>query len=488
MPVETASKKNFRDRRQMTSIGLKMTAMQRWIVAGIVLICACLTFAGTVDPPMRVHVVKLDKTELNGLITAYSDADFDFMDPKKQTSKIQWNELPPDVVFNLNDRLMTPRKASADDWFKLGKMLLTMPGGRGPGERAFARAVHLDPKLKDQIAAARKEASLNPPKPATQDATSLGNSTTQPAGATTEPASRNPFDPRDPQKKVMGPQNVGAVDASTWGKQSPEQMAAAVTELKAFADQTQQTMGVKLKPYETQYFLFYSDLPAADAQKWASVLDRMYGKLSLLFGVPAGENLWHGKALVFVFAQEIDYQKFELKMHKTMAAGTAGMCHTFGGGDVHIAFYRQPNDMDFAHVLVHESVHGFVHRYRSPVDVPSWANEGLAETIATDMVPQMGIAQSSLADARSDLQSRKSLDDFFTTEHIVAWQYPVARTLTEFMIRQSKTGYVEFINGIKDGLKWDESLKTKYGVTPDQLVTAYGNSMGVAGVASGIKQ
>jgi hypothetical protein len=121
-----------------------------------------------------------------------------------------------------------------------------------------------------------------------------------------------------------------------------------------------------------------------------------------------------------------------------------------------------------------------LHRYRSPVDIPSWANEGLAEAIASELVPRPGLTMSSAADAKADLQSRKTLDKFFEADHIVAWQYPVARTLTEFMIRQSKKGYVEFINGVKDGLRWDEAMKQKYGVTVDQLVRAYGISMGVA--------
>ena len=112
-----------------------------------------------------------------------------------------------------------------------------------------------------------------------------------------------------------------------------------------------------------------------------------------------------------------------------MAAGTDGMCHAYGSGDVHIAFYRQPNDLDFAHVLVHESIHAFLHRYRSPIDIPSWANEGLAEAIASDMVPRKGLTQSSMAEARQDLQTRKSLEKMLELEHIVAWQYPVARTL-----------------------------------------------------------
>ena len=55
---------------------------------------------------------------------------------------------------------------------------------------------------------------------------------------------------------------------------------------------------------------------------------------------------------MFVFAKEQDYQNFQKTMHETDAAGTAGLCHCFGNGDVHIGFFRQPNEMDFAAVLV----------------------------------------------------------------------------------------------------------------------------------------
>jgi hypothetical protein len=283
-------------------------------------------------------------------------------------------------------------------------------------------------------------------------------------------------------KPIVGPQQVGAADPSAWGKQSPEDTAAAIARLKQFAAEAQQKVGVRLTPFETQYFLFYTDLPPADANKWAALLDQMYARMANLFAVPKAENIWRGKGLVFVFSKEDDYLKFEMKSHATMAAGTEGMCHQYGNGDVHIAFYRQPNDMDFAHVLVHETTHGFIHRYRSPVNIPSWANEGLAETIANDMVPQKGITMSATADAKNDLLNRKSLGKFFESDHIVAWQYPVARTLTEFMIHQSKQGYVEFINGLKDGMPVDQALKEKYGVTKDQLVNAYGMSMQVPGL------
>jgi hypothetical protein len=50
------------------------------------------------------------------------------------------------------------------------------------------------------------------------------------------------------------------------------------------------------------------------------------------------------------------------------------------------------------------------------------------------------------------------------------------------MIRQNKTGYVDFINALKDGVPWEEALKKHYGVNREQLVSAYGQSMAVPGL------
>jgi hypothetical protein len=131
---------------------------------------------------------------------------------------------------------------------------------------------------------------------------------------------------------------------------------------------------------------------------------------------------------------------------------------------------------------VHESVHGFLHRYRSPVSIPSWINEGFAELVAAEMVPRVGLTQAGTAQARQDLQTRRDLEKMFESEQIVAWQYSVARTLADFMIQQNRKGYVEFINGIKDGLSWEDALMQKYGVSLQQLLAAYGNFMGVPGL------
>jgi hypothetical protein len=284
---------------------------------------------------------------------------------------------------------------------------------------------------------------------------------------------------------AKGPEVVGKVDETTWGKLTPEQETAAVEELKKFGEETRAKVNGNLVLNETKYFLFYSDLKPAEAAKWARMLDQMYGKLAGLFGIKGGENIFRGKAAVFVFAREEDYQNFQKTMHDTDAAGTAGLCHCFGNGDVHIGFFRQPNEMDFAAVLVHESVHGFLHRYKKPPTIPTWVNEGLAETIASELVPQKGKRQEYRQFAITQLRERGTLgNDFFTGDRLEGWQYPVAQLLTEFMIKQDKKRYVAFIDGIKDGMKWEEALTQKYGAPRDRLVAVFSDSLNVRGVSA----
>jgi hypothetical protein len=146
---------------------------------------------------------------------------------------------------------------------------------------------------------------------------------------------------------------------------------------------------------------------------------------------------------------------------------------------VHIAFFRQEKELEFAHVLVHESVHGFVHRYKSPARVPSWANEGLAETIATQLVPQQNRQKDVRYAAQFYLKEYRGLGDFFDADHIEGWQYPVSEMMTTFLIEKNRKGYVSFINGIKEGLSWDESLSAKLKWPREQLVPAFGQALGV---------
>src|SRR5262249_41858093 len=148
-----------------------------------------------------------------------------------------------------------------------------------------------------------------------------------------------------------------------------------------------------------------------------------------------------------------------------------------GNGDVLVTFYRSAAEQDFARILVHETTHGFLHRYRSPVHIPSWANEGLADVMKYELVPAAGLKQNNDAIAKQALSQRDALKNFFTADYIENEQYSIARTLAEFMIKQNKQGYVQFINGLKGHLSAEDALKQKFGMSKEELIKAYGESM-----------
>lgn len=264
-----------------------------------------------------------------------------------------------------------------------------------------------------------------------------------------------------------------------WPRLTAEDHAAAVAEYRANSDQAMLQAGVTLQAVETDYFLFYSDLKPAEAGEWAGLLDRMYDRLCDVFAIPRGQNIWRGKAVVYVFRNQPDHQKFELAIfNHPIDADTLGLCHTAPTGQVYITFYRQPHRKDFAHLLVHESVHGFVHRYRTPAYVPNWVNEGLAELIANELVPNSPMSYKAKKHAIKHMRRYKHLGGyFFDSPNITYWQYGIASGLTEFIIKHNRLGYVAFINALKYGQPWREALEEHVGVTPEKLVDAYGLSI-----------
>jgi hypothetical protein len=496
------------------------------------------------DEPVRVATVKAnrDKTRIVGHVVAYDATGFRVLTPKGKTVNVRWDELAAAQLYGVRRSVLDPRDAAG--FVALGRELLRREDGQRWAQNAFAQAQRVDPAVRDQVAEAKGEVrekldaerrNRNARRVATKDdlkgVPPKAKRVAPPEPATREGDNPSPGDsqhqhPADPEggddvgDEAEEPADAEAdADAGTdaavgllrhgharphgrgdqeneedddpprfrdqkprWPKLDLEEQADEVDQLNLFAREAARTLDRPLRLRETKFFLFYSDLPQNEADRWAGLLDKMYDRLSELFETGKGVNIWKGKALVFVFASAQDYRRFQVKMHDTNPGKSVGMCHSFDDGSVHIAFYRQPNERTFAHVLVHESVHGFLHRYRSPAWLPGWVNEGLAEVIAAELVHQPVRAESRPNTARAGFLGHRGFGGLMNKEALEAWQYPVAETLCAYMIRQSQDRFVDFINGIKDGLPWEESLEKRYGVTRERLIRGYGESLGVKGL------
>ncbi|CAA9419114.1 MAG: hypothetical protein AVDCRST_MAG64-2763 [uncultured Phycisphaerae bacterium] len=436
--------------RRRRAVGRPLAVAAVLVAGWLVPAVAAAADAVKLDKPVRVSTVATDKSKVAGRIVSYDATGFELTDDKGVTTTVKWSALPPAKVMDVYGLLLP--KGTAEEWVAAGRVIYHLEGGKDAGEKAFARALRLDSRVKAAVDDARKP-------PAMAAGGGGGGELVGEAGKVTT------------REEVL---------KKLWGPQSEEDQAKAVAELKEFVAKHPKLKNESLKLYETKYFLFFSDLKQDEAKKWAGLLDKMYDRLAELFAVPKGSNIWRGKCLIFVFAKPEDYHDHEAKTYRTDSKGSAGMCHSFGNGFVHVAFYRQPEELQFAHVLVHESVHGFIHRYRSHVYIPNWANEGLAEVIASELVPQKARATDSKFRAAQGVRENDGVGgNFYSARNIEAWQYPVAEQLAAFMIAQNKKGYVAFINAVKDGVLADEALTKHFGASRDRLTAAYIESLGI---------
>ena len=260
-----------------------------------------------------------------------------------------------------------------------------------------------------------------------------------------------------------------------WARRSDEEQAAAVAEYKEFFADVNEKFGGKLRLYETDYFLFYSDMAEVEARLSVEYLTAMYLKLSELFGVMPGDNVWRGKCVVVAFHHETDFHAFESRIMGNLAPqGKAGLHHGYSNGKSIISCMRGKNPAFYRVVLVHETVHGFLHRYRSSVHIQSWINEGIADWVAGAVVPDSDEVKRRQRSARSRLLQTRTLGpEFFQARNIDGDDYGTASDMADMMIHADPAAFRLLLDGIKEGQTWEESLQASFGVTPEQLAELY---------------
>ena len=233
--------------------------------------------------------------------------------------------------------------------------------------------------------------------------------------------------------------------------------------------------------YETQYFLFFSDIPPRQVAPYLRNLDMMNEQLGKAFGFPPGHNVWRGKAVIVAFVDKVSFVEFEQEFMKNIEIATVqGRCHSFTNGRVIVSCYRGNDPFYFAQLLVHETAHGYVHRYKSNVRIPSWLDEGIADWIAGVAVPASQAVRRRQEKAAARVRTTGTLGgQFFESTQIEGWQYGIASSLFETLLAQGRDRFRFFFNGIKEGLDWEQSLERTYRLRPAELTRLYGRTLGI---------
>jgi len=269
-----------------------------------------------------------------------------------------------------------------------------------------------------------------------------------------------------------------------WPELTDEQYEAEIKRQKEYLEEVK-TKFPQTVYYESEHFFYLTDAPRPIAEECLKYLEAMYARLCGMFAFPKDARVWSGKCIVCAFVFQQQFMRFEQEFFQDTAqqfTGASGLAHTSSDGQVLISlFYGDISSMEkrwqFIGVLVHETTHGFVHRYRARQNIPLWLNEGMAEFMSSVIVP---------ADRQAVLKQRHGLEMMRQNgstggllqaeQQLEVWQYGIASGLVGFIFKSKPQGFKQFLDEIKDGKDWEEALKENYNCTAEEMLVQFGRA------------
>ena len=180
----------------------------------------------------------------------------------------------------------------------------------------------------------------------------------------------------------------------------------------------------------------------------------MHDQLCTAYAIQDKDSVWPGKLPVVAFSDASAFEECEKtffgSFHRRRDVPRA--CDKMSDGQVIVTCHCGKDPNYFACVLVHETTHGFNHRYLSAVQLPSWLDEGIAEWTAMNVVHKhegvVGKVQTALT--RAKMQGNLG-GDFFSDKNIQPWQYGISTSMVNFLIRSSGKKFRKMLDAIKLG-------------------------------------
>lgn len=405
---------------------------------------------GTASPGIRIAIRLLD----DGGVSQVLVEKWDSVGIHGSFGTHDWNALEYLSLKRTFQKFMD--RASGADWLALGELQLQRDDPRGDkdSEASFVQALRRDPSLEAAIDAARSRA--------------LEVDRLREEAARIEAA----------RKLREGLPDGVTATARPWPILDDAQQAEAVAVMRKESQALLEEAGFEnAQPVETRYFLVYSALAPRQTASLVRQLDAMYGKVAELLGIPNGLNLFWGKASIFICRTSDEFRLIEAQAFKNMVApGVIGLCHQ-RGPKVFVNTFRAEDDLQFASTLVHETVHGIMHRFISPVRLPTWADEGFAEYVAGRSFQGSPVDSNRRPQGLHYIRNNGDVsavvemsyeDGSWPGEQAVG--YAVGYLLCTMMITENPSGFADWVRAVKAGKDWKQALEDEYGVSAERLV------------------
>ena len=453
----------------------------RWflILSCLLTTITCGALAGTPDEdrapvqlkrPIQTSLrVEGRSTPLRGEITAWTYGAFWVLrQGGSAPMRIGWDEIPPIRVYEIARRLVDRKDADAN--LRLGIEMLRLDEIKA-ARRAFRIAEKVDPELGATVTRAI-DLSLEGKDPAL--ALTQGDPEPKATGVADDDPDLQPASPADETKAKRG--------LTPWVLPGPKEREEKIERQRRFAMTAGYERGDnRRRLFETDHFIMATDLDEKSMKRWGGQLEIMYATMLDTLSLPPETEMYSGKCMVFVFGSRDAYLTFERRAMGYDASRTGGLCH-YRGENVIMAFYQRGSDADFQSVLIHESVHGLMYRYRSPASLPTWANEGLSDYIAGRLTPDSNEPRENWNKAKNYVLRRLDPMEIMRQSYrdgtwYNEFSYPVSHMLVRFLIRYKAPEFKLWIDDIKAGVGWETAMQDRFGVDAQTLARGFADEI-----------
>lgn len=465
--------------------------MRAALTFAIVLSMFCTAFAGaatSVDPPLPIKVHLRDKSSIpdsNGLITGqltqYDEESITVTTDDKPLT-LSWAQVTSTDAYALRYKLIRPSQAA--DWLALGRFGWSI--GSSTARSALRKAVSLDSALQEEVDSilqtepgelVRQYADQSKSQEHPDD---NANPSTEPADESSQQKDDNGHDSNE--KKTPKKDADKDTDVVEYQPVTPEEANAAIEKYRADARAAAQKLGIDFQELQTPNFLIFTDWDPREFDFLRTNLQDAYTVVSRQFGLSPKGNIFVGKLPVYMLSERDTFRRFASQIDHTgshITEGAAGYYYGWSNGMGHLVMWKpdlyqrgaglQAAKIAWAKILTHEFTHAFVARYRSNRHIPSWLNEGIAETTAAKAFPD----PQAILRAQQIARSGFSVSVIFEPGAPPFELYPVMRTMTEMLIASNPRSFQRMFDEIKDGTAAEEALKKYYKVDYAGLENAW---------------
>ena len=407
-----------------------MNASTRWIGAWVLLFCVSGSWAAAPVPPIKQFTGTCSAgQEVAGPVIKTGAGSVTVRNGKKSQKVYTINLLEWSMELSDEQKEAIKDKSDTERAIVIGESLLKKKW-RSLAELQFRKAFAADPGCKDAILKAYKTCRAKPPK-----------------------------DLFDPIERRYSRQRIENVKSNT---KTHRELGKKM-----------QAISANTHPIETDHFVIYSDWSKKDDRRLAQIYEKLYGALCKQFAIGPEENIWIGKLPVFAFWKKDPYVKFsQSALGVDIAAKAAGFQGRRGSfsyvclGPVDSKNKAQAISW-FYQLLCHETAHAFIGRYITDRHLISWLNEGIAETMASQLVPKGKQTKYKLTTAHKKVKGGwlPREDDMFGPQNIPleGAYYGCAQSMARYLIAKDRKKFIQLITLIKNGTDPKEAMKEAYG-------------------------